>query len=248
MIGSIRDDAPPALVAVKALASFLAAPPGPPGAAARAAAVARAEGLLPAAAEAGGGPGGLPAVQAVVATLALHEGRLEAALGAVRSGATLELLALSVQVMLHLDRPDAADRQLKLMQERDDESCLTALSAAAVGLALGGARGKEAALLYRDVLERYGETVPSLNGAAVAALAARNGPDADKALREALAKEPDAPDALANALAAAAAGGRFADAPGLIERLRKAAPHHPYVEGWARVEAAFDRVAATYAA
>ncbi len=245
VISSIKDDAPLALLAIKQLALYLAAPGGPDGRSSRSASVAKVDALLASLTDSSV-PGG-HTLQAVVGTLLIHEERYDAALKAVRSGASLELLSLAVQILLRLDRADLADRQLKLMQERDDESALTQLSAAAVGLAVGGPRGREAGLLYRDMLERYGETVPVLNGAAVAALAGRSYAEAAKFAGDALAREPSNPESLANMLCVVQHTGRGAETAALLERLRACAPGHPYLTAFTIAESSFDRVAASFA-
>lgn len=245
VISTVRHDAPLALQAVKQLAVYLSAPSGVEGQAQRAGALARADALVGTLAE--GDAAGAAIVQSMAASMHIHEEQYEAALRCARSAGSLELMAVGVQVMLRMDRPDLADKQVKLMQERDDEACLTQLSAAAVCLALGGVRVKEAGLLYKDAIDRYGETVPVLNGGGVAATSTRAYPEAGRLLLDALAKDPDHPDTLANMVSLLQHTGKGGEAGQYMDRLRRVAPGHPFVVGYARVEAAFDRVAATFA-
>lgn len=104
-----------------------------------------------------------PTVQYVAAILKMHEGSLTEALRLVKDATTLEQcvaamcgaphrrpccgtpaapfsrrLALSVQLLLRIDRPDLAEGQLKAMATIDDESALTQLSTGFVYLALVG--------------------------------------------------------------------------------------------------------------
>lgn len=245
MVNSIKDDAALPLQAVKCLAQYLSASTGPDGTSQRAAAISKADALVGTLAESDAV--GASVVQAVAGIMHIHEEKYEAALRCVRSGNSLELLALHAQILLRLDRADLAEKQCKLMQEKDDESCLTQLTQAAVCLALGGVRAKEAGLLYKDMLDRYGETVPVLNGAAVACMAQRQYTDAAKYLQDALAKAPNDADTLANLAAVSQHLGKVAEGAQYAEKLRRASPGHAFSQGWARVEASFDRVAAQFA-
>ena len=258
MTGAIRDDAAPALLAVKLFAQFSAAAPG---SSARSAAVARVDSLVEAAEAAASAvssasapassavAASAPLVLAIAAGMYLQEGHSERALRAVRSGATLELLAIAVHVYLNLDRPDLAESALRTLQERDDESALYQLSAAATYVTLGGEKAKEAVLIYRDVLERYGEGAgpAAVNGLATSLIAAKRYGDADKILSEAGEKDPSHPDTLINSIAVAQHLGKAAAATDALATLRTVAPHHPYVEALTIAEGQFDRVAASYA-
>ena len=161
VIAGIREDAPPPLQAVKLFAQLSLAPSGAP---ARAALLASLDALVEAAESAASGTASTPLavaaaplVQAVAATAYIAEGALERALRAVRSEATMELLALSVQAYLRLDRPDLAEAAVRKLEARDDESALYMLSAAHTYAVLGGDKAKESVLILKDVLDRYGE-------------------------------------------------------------------------------------------
>ena len=213
--------------------------------------------------------GAVPAVQALGATVFLHEEQPLLALRALRGFATLEALALSIEVYLRMDRVDLAERQLRALQERDDESALFQLSAAHVCLALGGDKYREALSTLQEVLQRYGEDGTAVTAALCAALVClRRFDEAERLLKEALAKEPHAPELLVNylallqhtgrglgagagaegaAAAADAAGGSNASAK-VLATLQRVAPGHPFVAALALAESSFDRVAAGFAA
>ena len=248
--------APLALQAVRALARYLSAPER------RAEVVAQFEAWASDAAASA-----VPAVQALGATVFLHEGQPLLALRALRGFASLEALALSVEVFLRMDRVDLAERQLRALQERDDESALFQLSAAHVCLALGGDKYREALSTLQEVLQRYGEDGTAVSAALCAALVClRRFDEAERVLKEALAKEPHAPELLVNYLAllqhtgrglgagagAAAAEGAAADGSNasakVLATLQRVAPGHPFVAALALAESSFDRVAAGFAA
>ena len=244
---------PLALQAVRALARYLAAA-APER---RAEAVAQFEAWAADAAAAA-----VPAVQAMGATVFLHEEQPLLALRALRGFGSLEALALSIEVYLRMDRVDLAERQLRALQERDDESALFQLSAAHVCLALGGDKYREALSTLQEVLQRYGEDGTAVTAALSAALVClRRFDEAERVLKEALAKEPGAPELLINYLALLQHTGRGLGAGAgsggeeggnasarVLAALQKAAPGHPFVAALALAESSFDRVAAGFAA
>ena len=243
--------APLALQAVRALARYLSAPER------RAEVVAQFEAWAGDAAAAA-----VPAVQAMGATVFLHEEQPLLALRALRGFGSLEALALSIEVYLRMDRVDLAERQLRALQERDDESALFQLSAAHVCLALGGDKYREALSTLQEVLQRYGEDGTAVTAALSAALVClRRFDEAERVLKEALAKEPNAPELLINYLALLQHTGRGLGAGAgsggeeggnasarVLAALQKAAPGHPFVAALALAESSFDRVAAGFAA
>lgn len=241
VLDEIRDDAPPALQAVRVLAQYTAAP-----STAAASALAQCEAWIT-----DPSTSGIPAVQCVAATIFIAEGQHALALRAVRAHSCPEALALEVQALLRMDRPDLAERSLKALQEREDESTLYALSAGAVYLALGGDKYKEAVLVYKDLLDRSGEGAGArvANGYAAALMAARRFDDAEKVLSELLSRDENNADTLANMLLLLQHSGRGSEATTgkFVTALRRVAPGHPLAAALAMADGQFDRVAATFA-
>lgn len=176
-------------------------------------------------------------------------------------------LALSVQLLLRIDRPDLAETQLKAMATIDDESALTQLSTGFVYLALvrpgqgvlgrffatgcqrlqGGDKYKEASLVFKDLYDRHGPSAVATNGLASAYIAMRRFDDADKLLTEALAKDGSDADALVNSISVAVQTNRPADVSArLIQTLRECAPSHAYLKALDTADRSFDRVAAGF--
>ncbi len=249
---SIGGDAPAPLQAVRLFAQLSQAPAG---SSARAALLSSLGALVEASEAAASGTSStplaqasLPLVQAVAATAYIAEGALERALRAVRSESTMELLALSVQAYLRLDRPDLAEAAVRKLEARDDESALYMLSAAHTYAVLGGDKAKEAVLILKDVLDRYGEGAgpAAYNGLVAAYIAARNYPAAEKVLAEAAAKDPHFPDTLANTVALNYLQGRTAAAEKALVVLKREAPNHPSLEALGIAESSLDRIEASY--
>lgn len=245
VLSEVKDDAPLPLQAIKLLATYLAeaeAPATKTSSSGKQRALLALEDLLSDA-----GAASHPVVQLVAATVYLHEAQYAAALKVLRGGASLEHLALTVQVQLRLDRPDLAEATVKSMQSIDDEAALTSISAGLVALVQGGDRIKEASLIYKEMLDRFGRSNAALNGLASAYIAMRRFDDAEKALNDALESDPESADTLANVVTllvqAGKTGKSYMDA---VAKLRAVAPTHPYVEAIGRAEDMFDRVAASY--
>jgi len=248
VMGEIKDEGsvPLALQAIKLLAVYLAgaaAPAGSKAAGTTATALLAAEDLVGDA-----GAAANPVVQLAAATLFLHEAQYAAALRLLRtSPSSLEHLALTVQVQLRLDRPDLAEATVATMKGLDDESALTSISSGLVNLSRGGDRIKEASLVYKELLDRFGRSRAGLNGLATAYMVMKRFDDAERSLNDALEGDADDPDTLANVVTlhmqAGKTGRSYTDA---LARLRTAAPAHPYVVALGRAEDMFDRVAATH--
>lgn len=182
-------------------------------------------------------------------------------------------MALSVQILLSMDRPDAAEKAAKAMAALDDDATLSQarlplrsflpfsshllphptllqLAGAYVSLALGGPKVVEAAYAFQEAGEKHGWTAKLHAGAAACFAAQGAWDEAERCLGEALACDGKDPDVLAGLIVACAQlgrrGGAKAKAYGL--QLRAAAPAHPFITRGAAAEAAFEAAAAAITA
>jgi len=113
-----------------------------------------------------------------------------------------------------------------------------------VCIAQGGNKFIEAFNIYQDLIEKYSTTAPLLNGTAVCNLHMKKYAEAEKALNEALEKQPNDPDTLVNLIVVC---HHLRKSPQVFERylkiLRSVAPQHGYVTELDRFNTKFDEIA-----
>ncbi|CAK7357390.1 unnamed protein product [Dovyalis caffra] len=102
----------------------------------------------------------------IAGTIFMHEEDYNEALKHSNAGGTMDLHALNVQIFLKMHRSDFAERQLRIMQQIDEDHTLTQLASAWLNLAVGGSKIQEAYLIFQDFSEKYPMTGLILNGKA----------------------------------------------------------------------------------
>ncbi|XP_042478229.1 coatomer subunit epsilon-1-like [Macadamia integrifolia] len=85
-------------------------------------------------------------------------------------------------------RSDYAEKQLKIMQQIDEDHTLTQLANAWLNLAVGGPKIQEAYLIFQDFSEKFPMTTLVLNGKAVCCMHMGHFDEAETLLLEALNK------------------------------------------------------------
>ncbi|GMN58831.1 hypothetical protein TIFTF001_027930 [Ficus carica] len=132
--------------------------------------------------------GNNPTLRLIAGIIFMHEQDYNEALKHTNSGGTMELNALNVQIFLKMHRSDYAERQLRVMQQVDEDHTLTQLASAWFNLAVGGSKIQEAYLIFQDFSEKYQMTSLVLNGKAVCCMHMGNFDEAETLLLEALNK------------------------------------------------------------
>lgn len=232
----ISADSPAPLQAVKMLSAYLKAPAAEAGAALEAA---QAWAVDP-------GYATNPTVLLVAGMIYALEGDNEAALKACHSGLTMEMMALSVQVCLRMDRVDAAEKIARAMAEADDDDTLAQLAAAWVGLHQGGAKVQDAYYIYQELGDKFTWTARLHCGLAACQMRMGRWEDAEAELLQAFEKNPKDADTLANLAAVCLHLGKPASR--YMTLLKSTAPQHLLLQRQEAGEAAFDRAAASVTA
>ncbi|KAL8113374.1 hypothetical protein AgCh_020626 [Apium graveolens] len=132
--------------------------------------------------------GNNPILRTIAGIIYMHEQDYNEALKHTHAGGTMELHALNVQIFLKMHRTDYAEKQLRIMQQIDEDHTLTQLANAWINLAVGGSKIQEAYLIFQDFSEKYQMTSLILNGKAVCSMHMGNFDEAESLLLEALNK------------------------------------------------------------
>lgn len=184
----------------------------------------------------------------VAATIYLHAEQPEAALRVLHPSDHLECAAMRLQALLALHRPDLARKELKAMQEKDEDATVTQLAQAWTNMATGGEKIQEAYYIYQEMIDKLGSTALLLNGQAVTFIAQGKYAEAETALGEAIEKDPNNPETLVNMIVLAQQQGKQQEASSrLLSQLKDLEPRHSFLVKLEQKEADFDRMVKQYA-
>ncbi|CAA6664541.1 unnamed protein product [Spirodela intermedia] len=150
------------------------------------------------------------------------------ALKHTNAGGTMELHALNVQIYLKMHRADYAEKQLRIMQQIDEDHTLTQLATAWHDLAVGGSKIQEAYLIFQDFSEKFLMTGLVLNGKAVCCMHMGN-----------FDEDPRDPETLANLIVCSLHLGKSSTR--YLSQLKLHHSKHMLVKRLSAAEEAFER-------
>lgn len=169
----------------------------------------------------------------VMASIMSDRGEWEEALKAIHGGVAMEHSALRVQILLKMNRFDLAEKEVKSMTEKDDDSTLAQLCSAWFACLAGkaGSRDKmvnQASYTFQELVDKFGVTTMLYNSLAVCHIHMKRYDEARALLNELIDSEDDDRDTLVNLIVCEEySGGNVTEAR---EKLQSKYPDDPFVQ------------------
>ncbi|RYP19474.1 hypothetical protein DL765_003314 [Monosporascus sp. GIB2] len=187
-------------------------------------------------------------VQVVGGTVLQAAGKSEEALALLsQHSGSLDAVALITQIHLQQNRTDLAVKEVAAARRWAQDSLLVNLAESWVGLRVGGDKYQQAFYVFEELAQAPStSSIVSLVSQAVCELHLGRVEEAQGALEQAIQKQPDYTEAIANLLVLTVVIGK--DASELKESLRKTAPEHQYLVDLEEKSALFDKAAAKFTA
>ncbi|XP_063683901.1 coatomer subunit epsilon-like [Bolinopsis microptera] len=180
-------------------------------------------------------------VALLCANVYLLAGDFESTLRVTNSASSLECHALAVQTLLQMNRVDIATKEVKKMQEIDEDTTVSQLSLAALNIAMADTKSIQTAYyVYQELADKFGPTPILLNGQAVCFLLQGKSEQAEDVLQKALDKDSGHPETLINLSIVSQFLGAKDSAKRYISQVKDSHPDHPYVLRLQEKEKLFD--------
>ncbi|OTB01458.1 hypothetical protein M426DRAFT_323475 [Hypoxylon sp. CI-4A] len=185
-------------------------------------------------------------VQIIGGTVLQAAGKSEEALALLsQHSGSLDAIALITQIHLQQNRTDLALKEVAAARRWAQDSLLVNLAESWVGLRLGGDKYQQAFYVFEELAQAPStSSIVSLVSQAVCELHLGRVEEAQGALEQAVQKQPDYAEAIANLLVLSIIIGK--EPTDLIASLKKAAPQHPFLTDLEEKSALFDKAAAKF--
>ncbi|KAI0406024.1 coatomer epsilon subunit-domain-containing protein [Xylaria palmicola] len=160
---------------------------------------------------------------------------------------SLDAVALITQIHLQQNRTDLAVKEVAAARRWAQDSILVNLAESWVGLRLGGDKYQQAFYVFEELAQAPAtSSIVSLVSQAVCELHLGRVEEAQAALQQALEKQSDYADAIANLLVLTVITGK--DAADITNSLRKSAPQHALLVDLEEKSDLFDKAASKFSA